>query len=151
MFNATDWHWLNYASIECLWMSKFLVMLAHMRPWTTKKYILEMYTSSESWTNKISIDVWFVKIVSFYSLSYIEWTITLITTRIGQYLSERYNYLNIWNLRVHKKLNIEKIAFKVVQMKFLAMHITNQKCNFDIFTERNLQNIFMEYDLYLIY
>ncbi len=25
-----------------------------------------------------------------------------------------------------KNQNIEKIAFKVVQMKFLAMHITNQ-------------------------
>ncbi len=43
-------------------------------------------------------------------------------------------YLKIWNLRVQKNLNIEKIAFKVVQMKFLAMHITNQKLSFDIFT-----------------
>ncbi len=47
----------------------------------------------------------------------------------------RYNYLKIWNLRVQKNLNIEKIAFKVVQMKYLAMHITNQKLrlidNFD--------------------
>ncbi len=38
----------------------------------------------------------------------------------------RYNYLEIWNLRVQKNLNIEKITFKVVQIKFLAMHITNQ-------------------------
>ncbi len=38
----------------------------------------------------------------------------------------RYNYLKIWNLRVQKNLNIEKIAFKVVQIKSLAMHITNQ-------------------------
>ncbi len=30
---------------------------------------------------------------------------------------------------------------------FLAMHITNQKLSFDIFT---VQNIFMEHDLYLI-
>ncbi len=37
----------------------------------------------------------------------------------------RYNYLKIWNLRVQKNLNIEKIAFKVVQMNFLAMHMTN--------------------------
>ncbi len=29
-------------------------------------------------------------------------------------------------MRVQKKLNIEKIAFKVIQIKFLAMHITNQ-------------------------
>ncbi len=35
-------------------------------------------------------------------------------------------YLKIWNLRVQKNLNIEKIIFKFVQMKFLAMHITNQ-------------------------
>ncbi len=36
-------------------------------------------------------------------------------------------YLKIWNLRVQKNLNIEKITFKFVQIKFLAMHITNQK------------------------
>ncbi len=59
----------------------------------------------------------------------------------------RYNYLNIWNLRVQKNPNIEKITFKIVQMKFLAMHVTNQ---IDIFTVGNLQNIFMEHDLYLI-
>ncbi len=51
---------------------------------------------------------------------------------------------------MQKNLNIEKIAFKVVQMKFLAMHITNQKLSFDIFTVENLQNIFMEHDLYVI-
>ncbi len=61
----------------------------------------------------------------------------------------RYNYLNIWNLRVQKNLNIEKIAFKVVEIKFLAMHITYQKWRFDIFTIRNLLNIFMEHKLYL--
>ncbi len=55
----------------------------------------------------------------------------------------------IWGCK--KKSNIEKIAFKVVQMKFLAMHITNQKLRFDIFTVVNLQNIFMEHDLYLMY
>ncbi len=59
-------------------------------------------------------------------------------------------YLKIWNLRVQKNQNIEKIIFKVVQMKFLAMHITNQKLSFDIFTVGNLLNIFMEQDLYLI-
>ncbi len=45
---------------------------------------------------------------------------------------------------MQKNLNIEKIIFKVVQMRFLAMHITNQKVSFDIFTVGNLQNIFME-------
>ncbi len=68
---------------------------------------------------------------------------------IVQYLSE-IQLLKIWNLRCKKYLNIEKIAFKVVQMKFLAMHITNQKLCFDIFRVENLQNIFMEHDLYLI-
>ncbi len=62
----------------------------------------------------------------------------------------RYNYLKIWNLRVQKNLNIEKIAFKVVQMKFLSMHITNQKWSFNIFTVGNLLNILMEHDLYLL-
>ncbi len=37
------------------------------------------------------------------------------------------HYLKIWNLRMQKNLNIEKIIFKVVQIRFLAMHITNQK------------------------
>ncbi len=32
-------------------------------------------------------------------------------------------------------------------MKFLAMHITNKKLRFDIFTVGNLQNIFMEHEL----
>ncbi len=62
----------------------------------------------------------------------------------------RYNYLKIWNLRVQKNQNIEKIPFKFVQIKFLAMHITNQKISFDIFTVGNLQNFFMEHDLYLM-
>ncbi len=45
---------------------------------------------------------------------------------IGQYLAE-IQLFEIWNLRVQKNLNTEKITFKVVQIKFLAMHITNQK------------------------
>ncbi len=52
----------------------------------------------------------------------------------------------IWGCK--KNLNIEKITFKVVQMKFLAMHITNQKLSFYIFMVGNLQNIFMKHDLY---
>ncbi len=62
----------------------------------------------------------------------------------------RYDYLKIWNLREQRNLNIEKITFKFVQMKSLAMHITNQKLSFDIFMVGNVQNIFMEHDLYLI-
>ncbi len=41
-------------------------------------------------------------------------------------------YLKIWNLSVQKNLNIEKISFKDVQMKFLAMHINNQKLSFNL-------------------
>ncbi len=68
--------------------------------------------------------------------------------RIGQYLAEIQLFKN---LRVQKIQNIEKIAFKVVQMKVLAMHITNKNWSFDIFTVRNVVNIFMEHDLYLIF
>ncbi len=57
--------------------------------------------------------------------------------------------MKIWNLREQKNLNIEKIIFKVVQMKFLAMHITNQKLSFDIFKVGNL-HIFMEHDLNIL-
>ncbi len=42
---------------------------------------------------------------------------------IGLYLTEMQLS---WNLRKQKNLNIEKIIFKVVQIKFLSMHINNQ-------------------------
>ncbi len=42
---------------------------------------------------------------------------------IGWYLAE-IQLLKIWNLRVQKNHNIEKITFKVVQIKSLAIHIT---------------------------
>ncbi len=51
---------------------------------------------------------------------------------------------------MQKNPNIEKIIFKVVQIKFLAMHITDQKLRFDIFTVGNVLNILMEHDLYVI-
>ncbi len=35
-------------------------------------------------------------------------------------------------------------------MKFLAMHFTNQKLSFDMFTIGSLQNIFMEHDLNIL-
>ncbi len=59
---------------------------------------------------------------------------------------------NIWKSRIWgcKKSNIEKITFKVVQIKFLAMHINNQKLSFYIFTVRNVLNIFMEHDLNIL-
>ncbi len=74
---------------------------------------IEIYTSPESWINKLSIDVWFVS--------------------IGQYLVEIQLFKNLESEGAENQ-NIEKIAFKVVQMKFLAMHITNQKISFNIFT-----------------
>ncbi len=51
---------------------------------------------------------------------------------IGQYLAE-IQLLDHLDSEGAKNLNIEKIAFNVVQMKFLAMHITNQKLSFDIY------------------
>ncbi len=69
---------------------------------------------------------------------------------IGQYLDEIQLFENLESEVAKKNQNIEKIAFKVVQIKFLAMHITNQKKLFDIFTVGHLQNIFMKHDLYLI-
>ncbi len=53
---------------------------------------------------------------------------------------QRHNYLKIWNLRVQTNQNIEKIPSKVAQIKFLAMHITNQKLSFDTFRVGHLQN-----------
>ncbi len=60
-------------------------------------------------------------------------------------------YITIWKSGIwgcEKNQNTEKTAFKVVQMKLLAMHISNQKLSFKIFTVGNWHNIFMEHDLY---
>ncbi len=51
---------------------------------------------------------------------------------------------------MQKILNIEKIIFKIVQMKSLAMQITNQKLSFDILTVGNSLNIFMEHYLNIL-
>ncbi len=45
---------------------------------------------------------------------------------------------------MQKNLNIKKIIFKFVQIRFLAMHITNQKLSLYIFM---VGNIFMDHDL----
>ncbi len=63
---------------------------------------IEINTSSENGINKLSIDVWFVM--------------------IGQYLAEIQLFEN---LESEDAKNIEKITFKVIQMKFVAMHITS--------------------------
>ncbi len=45
----------------------------------------------------------------------------------GQYLAEIQLFKNLESEESAKKyIYIEKFAFKFVQMKFLAMHITNQ-------------------------
>ncbi len=41
-------------------------------------------------------------------------------------------FVNLESEGAKKNLNIEKNIFKIVQMKFFAMHITNQKLCFDI-------------------
>ncbi len=51
---------------------------------------------------------------------------------------------------MQKNLNIDSIIFKVVQMKFLAMHLTTKKLSYDIFTVGHLQNILMEHDLNIL-
>ncbi len=114
-------------SRDVTWLHHYTMTFLTLEHKTSHKgtfFEIEIYTSSESWINNLSIDVWFV--------------------RIGLFLAEIqlwYLYLiQIWNLRVLKNQNIEKIAFKVVQMKFLAMHITNQKLSFDIVMIWNLQN-----------
>ncbi len=80
---------------------------------------IEIHTSFESWINKLSIDVWFV--------------------RIGQYLAEIQLFEHLESEGEKKNRNIEKIDFKVAQMKFLAMHITNQKLSWDKFTVGNFE------------
>ncbi len=49
---------------------------------------------------------------------------------------------------MQKKSKYLKITFKMVLMKFLAMHITNKKRSYDIYiyTVGNAQNIFIEHD-----
>ncbi len=69
---------------------------------------------------------------------------------IGQYLAKIKLFKNLESEGAKKNIYIEKISFKVVQIKFLAMHKTYQKVSFDIFTVGNLLNVFMEHDLYLI-
>ncbi len=76
----------------------------------------------------------------------------------------RYNYLKIWNLRVQKHQTFEKIAFKVVQIKFLAMIITKRfwyiygkKCTKYLHGKWSLINVLMifnnfdPYDVFLAF
>ncbi len=77
-----------------------------MWPWTTEPVIrIRVIVLIECWINKLSIDVWFV--------------------RIGQYLAEMQLFENLEFEGAKKSRILKKIAFKVVQMKSLAMHFTN--------------------------
>ncbi len=91
------------------------VILDHKTNW------IKMYTLSESWINNLYIDVWFV--------------------RIRHYLAEIQLFVNLESKGANKSKDweIEKLS----KLKSLAMHITNQKFSFDIFTVGNLQNILM--------
>ncbi len=104
-----------------------------MWPWTIKSVIrvffIEIYTSPESRINKLSIDVWFVRIV--------------------QYAAEIQLFENMESEGAKKSKFWENSLYSC-QIKFLSMHITNKKLSFDIFTVGHLLNIFMEHDLYLI-
>ncbi len=59
-----------------------------------KFFQIEISTSYESWINKLSIDVWFV--------------------RIGQYLAEIQLFEYLESEGAKQNLNTEKITFKVV-------------------------------------
>ncbi len=62
--------------------------------------------------NTLSDDIWFV--------------------RIGQYLAKIQLFENLESEN-YMNQNTEKIAFKVVQIKFLAMHITDKNVVFIYF------------------
>ncbi len=64
-----------------------------------------------------------------------------------QYLAEIQRFENLESEGA-KNLHFEKIAFKLIQIK--SYSITNQKLRFYIFSVGNLQNTFMEHNLYLI-
>ncbi len=87
--------------------------------------------------HKTSLKCQFLVIEMYTSESWINTiSIDVWFVKIRQYLT---NYLKILNLRVQKN-----------RIKFLAMHITNQKLRFDIVTQIHFLNIFMEHDFYLI-
>ncbi len=67
------------------------------------------------------------------------------------YMAEIQLFENLESEGAKKTQNIEKISFKAVQMKSLAMHITKKNYKVLIFMVENLQNILMEHDLYLIF
>uniref|UniRef100_A0A671Q057 Janus kinase and microtubule-interacting protein 1-like n=1 Tax=Sinocyclocheilus anshuiensis TaxID=1608454 RepID=A0A671Q057_9TELE len=77
--------------------------------------------------------------------------------RVNQELREKIVSLEQCEMRLRSEVQDtvdqnELLEFRILELEvresFLAMHITNQELSFDIFTVGNLQNIFMEHDLY---
>ncbi len=66
----------------------------------------------------------------------------------GLYLAEIQLFENLESEGAKKSKYWENRLFKVDQMKFLAIHFTNQKLSFYIFTLGNLQNSFVEHDFW---
>ncbi len=93
-------------------MLPWYVSLNHKTNHKGPFFEIEIYTSPESLINKLVFNfVWFV--------------------RIGQYLAKIQLFENLESEGAKKKnLNIENIAFKVIQLKSLVLHITNQKNKF---------------------
>ncbi len=87
--------------------------------------------------HKTSLKCQFCEIAIYTIWKLNKWVFHLMYGLLGlDNIWPRYNYLKIWNLRVLKNLHIEKIAFKNVQMKFFAKHITNQTFIFDIYDRK---------------
>ncbi len=104
-----------------------------MWPWTIKP-VISFFFENLRYTiwklnNRLYVDVWCID--------------------VWKYLAEIQLFKSLESEGAKKKNHkFKKIAFKVVHMKFLAMHITNQKWRFDIFTVGNLHYIFMEHWIY---
>ncbi len=95
--------------------------------------------------DQLPSDVWFVRIGQCYN--YYNW----VFLQLWQLLCPIYNYLKVLNLRVQKiYIYIENIAFKVVSIMSLAVHIIDKKISFHICVVGNVLNTFMEHNIYLI-
>ncbi len=124
---GTDLNLSRYLLMVMLWERK-----SYLWPWTTKPVIGCFY---------LFIHNYELLYIHYEKISFPWMYVFYDRTTFGQ--DKTIWKSGIWGLK-KKKLNISKIPFKVVQMKFLTIHITNQKLGFDIFTVGKLQNILME-------
>ncbi len=115
VYNSTDLISVSaYFHLMCIFISVTIFIYVTLDHKTSHKIIFFKKR------DLFSIDIWFV--------------------RIRQYLAEIQLFENLESEGA-KKSNIKKIAFKGVQIKSLAMHITNPKLSFNIFTVGHLQKI----------